>query len=84
MAFINCYRAYLTMNFINKNKIITATIVEPYQRDESDKFDASESHGWIVSFHVGYRDGYPDVIKVDKDIKEDCLNLIKDMGLYAL
>ena len=72
------------MNFINKNKIITATIVKPYERDKLDKFDASESHGWRVNLHVGYRDGYPDVITVDKESETDCLNLIKDMGLYAL
>lgn len=71
------------MKYINVNKIITADILEPY-KNSGESWDMGSTRGWQVSFLVGYRDGYPDCIIVDKETKEDCIKLIESFGLSAL
>jgi hypothetical protein len=71
------------MNYINVNKIIAAEILEPY-KNSGESWDMGNTRGWQVSFLIGYREGYPDCILVDKETKEDCIKLIEDCGLKAL
>jgi hypothetical protein len=71
------------MKYINANKIIAADILEPY-KNSGESWDMGNTRGWQVSFLVGYREGYPDCILVAKETKEDCIKLIKGLGLNAL
>ena len=71
------------MKYINVNKIIAADILEPYE-NSGESWDIGSTRGWQVSFLVGYREGYPDCILVDKETKKDCIKLIESFGLNAL
>ena len=71
------------MKYININKIIAADILEPYQ-NSGESSDIGNTRGWQVSFFIGYRDGYPDCILIDKETKEECIKLIEGFGLNAL
>lgn len=72
------------LRYINKNKIIEASISEPYENC-NESWDISESHGWRLILHIGYQcDGYPNLIKIDYDSKEECLNAIKKLNLTEL
>ena len=69
--------------FINPSRVISANILEPYE-NSGEAHDYTMSRGWQVSFFVGYRDGYPDFITVDKGTREECLELIEKLELIKL
>lgn len=72
------------LRYINKNKIIEASISEPHENC-NESWDISESHGWRLILHVGYQyEGYQNLIKIDYDSKEECLNAIKKLNLTEL
>lgn len=71
------------MKYINAKKIIAADISEPYE-NSGESWDVRSTRGWQVLFLIGYREGYPDYILVDKENKEDCIKLIESLGLNAL
>lgn len=71
-------------NYINKNNIIEAYISEPYENC-NESWDVSESHGWRLVLVIGFQnDGYPNLIKIDYDSKEKCLEAIKKLDLVEL
>jgi len=71
------------MKYININKIIAADILEPYQ-NSGESWDMGNTRGWQVSFFIGYRDGHPDCILIDKETNEECIKLIEGFGLNAI
>lgn len=72
------------MTYINKNKIIQAEIIEPYQNSGLSG-DFLETHGWIIVLIMdGAFDGFPVKITIDKDSKEECKNELFRLGLTRI
>lgn len=70
--------------YINKNSVIEASISEPYENC-NESWDISESHGWRLVLVIGFQnDGYPNLIKIDYNSKEECLEAIKKLDLVEL
>lgn len=70
--------------YINKNNVIEASISEPYENC-NESWDISESHGWRLVLVIGFQnDGYPNLIKIDYNSKEECLEAIKRLDLVEL
>ncbi len=70
--------------FINKDKIIEAVILEPYTASEDD-FDFGNTRGWQLVLIVGYyQDGHPIKVVIDKDSKESCELLAKSFNLIEI
>jgi len=70
--------------YTNKNKIIEAFIVEPYQ-NSGDAWDLSSSHGWQAVLIVGYSvDGYPNKITVDKEDEISCMKFLDSLELTKI
>ena len=71
------------MKYINSNKIITADILEPYI-NSGEVWDIGNTRGWQVSFIVGFNEGYPNCIVVDRETKEECIKLTQILGLTPI
>lgn len=70
--------------YINKNSVIEASISEPHENC-NEYWDISESHGWRLVLVIGFQnDGYPNLIKIDYNSKEECLEAIKKLDLVEL
>jgi len=71
------------MEYINKNKIIGATILKPY-KNECEPWDMQPTRGWQVSLLIGFRNEYPECVLVDKKSEKECLELIQKLNLINL
>lgn len=70
---------------INLTKVYEARIEEPYISDSSDTFRSYSSHGWRVMLTMGYdSNGAPIVNMIERNSEEDCVSLLKEMGLYII
>lgn len=68
------------MRVINKDKVIEAFIREPYI-NSGEQWDMGHTHGWQVILVVGYlADGYQRDIIIDKESRDECVNLIQKLG----
>ena len=71
------------MRAINKDKILYAYIIEPYEN--KDKFNYNEPHGWLVALVFGYLPNGNEIKKVvTKESKEECIELIKSFGFISI
>jgi hypothetical protein len=71
------------MRAINKDKILYAYIIEPYEN--KDKWNQKEPHGWLVVLIFGYLPNGDEIKKVvTKESKEDCIELIKSFGFILI
>jgi hypothetical protein len=69
--------------FINKDAIISADIIKPYE-NSGEEYDTTPTHGWVVRFLVGYDNGHPVFQEATlKDI-DDCVCLIRSLGLTEI
>jgi hypothetical protein len=72
------------MRAINKDRIIEARINEPYVNC-GEAWDYISSRGWQVVLIVGYlEDGQERPIHVEKETKEQCEELIKELGFVIV
>ena len=70
---------------INLTKVYEARIEEPYIADSSDIFNPYSSHGWRVMLTMGYdSNGNPIVNMIERNSEEDCIELLKEIGLYII
>ena len=68
---------------INLTKVCEARINEPSIFDPSNTF--SSSHGWRVILVMGYdSNGNPIINIIERNSEEDCVALLKEMGLYII
>jgi len=69
------------MQFVNKERIIEAFILEPYTSDENG-FDFTPTRGWQLHLVLGYgSDGYPFKSVINKETEKDCIDLAIELGL---
>ncbi|GEM_PF-4981781 len=72
------------MRVINKNRIIEAYIREPYE-NSGESWDYGHSHGWQVVLVAGYLpEGQEIQIIIDKQSKEECVELITNFGFVSV
>lgn len=71
------------MKAINRDKIIEASIIEPYEFDSEAPFGSS--HGWQVLLVVGYTmEGYPIQKNIDMENEDQCIEFIKGLNFVLI
>ena len=71
------------MKYLNKDRIIGADILPPYE-NSGESWDFTNTSGWQVCFLVGYRDGHPDYIIVEKETEAECIKCVLKFQLEPL
>lgn len=68
------------MKAVNRDKIIEAQIIEPYENDPTIPIDGN-THGWQVALIVGYtNEGFPIKMIIDKESEYECKQFMYNLG----
>ncbi len=71
------------MDYINKDKIIGAKIVEP-NTNTGESWDISETHGYRLSLTIGFSEGKPMTTIIEGGTRKYLENLAKELGLNEI
>lgn len=68
---------------INKDKIIEAFYLEPYEPDSEMPF--GEKHEWRIILICDYlSDRYENKVTIDKHTEQECIDFIDNLGLLKI
>lgn len=67
---------------VNPNRIIEANIQEPFEYDPDIPFGTT--HGWQVILLVGFSEGIPNTICIDKETEQECVDLVNSLGFIKV
>jgi len=70
--------------FVNKDKVIQAFVVEPYKND-GEPWDMGNTHNWQAKLIMGYfENGYPIEICIEVNSELEAIDIINGIGLHQL
>ena len=72
------------VTYINKDKIIMAFILEPYENG-GEIYDISPSHGWQVQCIIGFTmEGHSITKEIDCESEDECIIVLNHLGLTSV